>query len=155
MIHFYSFLKKVCSFPLEYCEFGSSLTRCKEWLKAERPDEFDKYYSDGKLLPFPPSVSFVLDKGYPSRGIYFLENNRPKTDILFLSLEALQAKIGTLSLDAQTKLEKEALKKEAKADAKADAALKKKLSSQVRICPTSSNLQVLTTPNTAGNNQAH
>jgi len=83
----------ICSFPLEYCEFGSSLTRCKEWLKAEQPDEFDKYYSD----------------------------------------EALQAKIGTLSLDAQTKLEKEAMKKEAKADAKADAALKKKLSSQVTI----------------------
>ena len=47
---------------------------------------------------------------------------------------ALQAKIGTLSLEAQTKLEKEAAKKEAKADAKADAALKKKLASQVRIC---------------------
>lgn len=78
-MHF--FLKKVCSFPLEYCEFGSSLTRCKEWLKAEQPDEFDKYYSDGKLLPFSPSVSFVLDKGYPSRGISFLENNHPKTDL--------------------------------------------------------------------------
>ena len=39
------------------------------------------------------------------------------------------------------------MKKEAKADAKADAALKKKLSSQVRICPTS-DLQVLSTPNT-------
>jgi len=83
----------ICSFPLEYCEFGSSLTRCKEWLKAEQPDQFDKYYSD----------------------------------------EALQAKIGTLSLEAQTKLEKEAAKKEAKADAKADAVLKKKLASQVTI----------------------
>jgi len=83
----------ICSFPLEYCEFGSSLSRCKEWLKAEQPDQFDKFYSD----------------------------------------EALQAKIGTLSLEAQTKLEKEAMKKEAKADAKADAALKKKLASQVTI----------------------
>ncbi|KAF8806204.1 density-regulated protein DRP1 [Phlegmacium glaucopus] len=83
----------ICSFPLEYCEFGSSLTRCKEWLKEEHPDQFDKYYSD----------------------------------------EALQAKIGTLSLEAQTKLEKEAAKKEAKAEAKADAALKKKLASQVTI----------------------
>ena len=80
------------------------------------------------------SVSFSIKD--PSRGIYFLNNYRLKFDLLFLSLEALQAKIGTLSLEAQTKLEKEALKKEAKADAKADAALKKKLSSQVRICPT-------------------
>lgn len=45
--------------------------------------------------------------------------------------EALQAKIGTLSLEAQSKLEKETAKKEAKAEAKADAALKKKMASQV------------------------
>ncbi|KAG5220600.1 Translation machinery-associated protein [Salix suchowensis] len=47
--------------------------------------------------------------------------------------EALQAKIGTLSLEAQTKLEKDTAKAEAKADAKADAALKKKMSSQITI----------------------
>lgn len=46
--------------------------------------------------------------------------------------EALTSKIGTLSLEAQAKLEKETAKKEAKAEAKADAALKKKLASQVR-----------------------
>ncbi|KAK7471026.1 Translation machinery-associated protein 22 [Stygiomarasmius scandens] len=83
----------VCSFPPEYCEFGSSLTKCKEWLQETHPDLFQKYYSD----------------------------------------EALQAKIGTLSLEAQSKLEKDVAKKEAKADAKADAALKKKLSSQITI----------------------
>ena len=46
------------------------------------------------------------------------------------------------------------MKKEAKADAKADAALKKKLSSQVRICaqlPTLCQLYTFL----AGNNQAH
>ena len=41
--------------------------------------------------------------------------------------EALQSKLGTLSLEAQAKLEKETAKKEAKAEAKADAALKKKM----------------------------
>lgn len=46
-------------------------------------------------------------------------------------LEALQAKLGTLSLEAQSKLEKDTAKKEAKAEAKADAALKKKMASQV------------------------
>ncbi|RDB19945.1 Translation machinery-associated protein 22 [Hypsizygus marmoreus] len=83
----------VCSFPPEYCEFGSSLTRCKEWLKENYPDLYDKYYSEN----------------------------------------ALTAKVGTLSLEAQTKLEKDTAKKEAKAEAKADAALKKKLASQITI----------------------
>jgi hypothetical protein len=46
--------------------------------------------------------------------------------------EALQAKMGMLTVDAQTKLEKESAKKEAKAEAKAEAALKKKMASQVR-----------------------
>ncbi|KAJ7779076.1 translation initiation factor SUI1 [Mycena metata] len=83
----------VCTYPPEYCEFGASLTRCKDWLKEEHPDLFDKYYSD----------------------------------------EALQTKVGTLSLEAQTKLEKDMAKKEVKAEAKADAALKKKMASQIII----------------------
>ncbi|KAG2745321.1 density-regulated protein DRP1 [Suillus brevipes Sb2] len=84
---------QICTFPPEYCEFGSSLTRCKEWLQGAHPQLFDKYYSD----------------------------------------EALQSKIGTLSLEAQAKLEKDTAKKEAKAEAKADAALKKKMASQISI----------------------
>ncbi|KAF9057782.1 translation initiation factor SUI1 [Panaeolus papilionaceus] len=83
----------VCTFPLEYCEFGSSFTKCKEWLKEEDEDLYNRFYSE----------------------------------------EALQAKIGTLSLEAQSKLEKDTAKKEAKAEAKADAALKKKMSSQITI----------------------
>ncbi|KAJ3553902.1 hypothetical protein NM688_g3374 [Phlebia brevispora] len=83
----------VCSFPLEYCEFGSSITRCKEWLQKENPALYDRYYSE----------------------------------------EAMQAKLGTLSLEAQSKLEKDTAKKEAKAEAKADAALKKKMASQITI----------------------
>ncbi|KAJ7054200.1 translation initiation factor SUI1 [Mycena amicta] len=83
----------VCTYPPEYCEFGSSLTRCKEWLQDNHSDLFDKYYSE----------------------------------------EALQSKVGTLSLDKQTKLEKDMAKKEVKAEAKAEAALKKKMASQVII----------------------
>jgi hypothetical protein len=49
-----------------------------------------------------------------------------------LCVEALQTKVGTLSLEAQVKLEKDMAKKEVKAEAKADAALKKKMASQVR-----------------------
>jgi len=43
------------------------------------------------------------------------------------SEEALRVKLGTISLAAQSKLEEDTAKKEAKADAKADAARKKKL----------------------------
>ncbi|KAF8839307.1 density-regulated protein DRP1 [Paxillus ammoniavirescens] len=84
---------QICTFPPEYCEFGSSLTRCKEWLHETHPQLHEKYYSD----------------------------------------EALQSKLGTLSLEAQAKLEKDTAKKEAKAEAKADAALKKKMASQISI----------------------
>jgi len=83
----------VCTFPVEYCEFGSSLTKCKEWLHGAHPDLYDKFYSE----------------------------------------DALQSKLGTMSLEAQSKLEKDIAEKEAKAEAKADAVLKKKLSSQVTI----------------------
>jgi len=87
------FYCQVCTFPLEYCEFGSHFTRCKEWLLKEHPDQYEKYYSE----------------------------------------EALQAKIGTLSLEAQEKLEKDTAKKEAKAEAKAQSDLKKKMASQVTV----------------------
>ncbi|KAH9179529.1 density-regulated protein DRP1 [Lactarius sanguifluus] len=83
----------VCTYPPEYCEFGNSLSKCKEWLQAQRPDLYEKYYSD----------------------------------------VALKAKLGTISQEAQSRLEEETIKKEAKADAKADAARKKKLASQVII----------------------
>ena len=94
---------------MEYCEFGSHLTRCKEWLHETHPDLFEKYYSEGTCFlaePSPPSLTSLT--------------------------EALQAKLGTLSLEAQEKLEKDTAKKEAKAEAKAEAAQKKKM---VRISP--------------------
>lgn len=82
-------------------------------MKEDDPDLYDKYYSEGAFACFPHAII---------ERIHFK----------FHDPEALQAKIGTLSLEAQTKLEKETKKKEAKAEAKADAALKKKLASQVR-----------------------
>ncbi|KAF9516791.1 hypothetical protein BS47DRAFT_1371587 [Hydnum rufescens UP504] len=76
----------VCTFPPEYCEFGSHMTRCKAWLGENHSDLYVRYYSQ----------------------------------------DALTSKVGTLSLEAQTKLEKDTAKKEAKADAKADAEAKKR-----------------------------
>lgn len=39
----------VCSFPPEYCEFGVSFKRCKEWLAANETELFDNLYSDEAL----------------------------------------------------------------------------------------------------------
>lgn len=79
-------------------------------MKENNQELFDKYYSDG--------VSF---------------EGRSFNCKTHFNIEALQAKIGTLSLELQSKLEKDTAKKEAKAEAKAEAALKKKMASQVRI----------------------
>lgn len=54
------------------------------------------------------------------------------------STEALQAKLGTLSVDGQSKLEKDTKKKEAKAEAKEEAAQKKKMVRSPRPPPTAS-----------------
>jgi len=83
----------VCAFPPEYCEFGSHLTRCKEWLAEAHPELFQKYYSE----------------------------------------DALAEKVGTLSLEAQSKLEQDTAKKEVKAAKKANEELKKKQASKVTI----------------------
>lgn len=76
---------------------------------------YEKYYSEGVFSLFS-----------------FLRFITPDFPPFPSPIEALQAKIGTLSLEAQTKLEKETAKKEVKAEAKADAALKKKMASKVR-----------------------
>lgn len=39
----------VCTFPPEYCEFGLSFKRCKEWLAAAHADVFERLYSDEAL----------------------------------------------------------------------------------------------------------
>lgn len=40
---------EVCTFPPEYCEFGSHITKCKAWLAEEHPDLYEKYYSEDAL----------------------------------------------------------------------------------------------------------
>ena len=50
-------LPAVCTYPVEYCEFGSSLTRCKEWLQKTDQALYDHFYSEGTpfsrlVLPF-------------------------------------------------------------------------------------------------------
>jgi hypothetical protein len=56
----YEYENIVCSYPPEYCEFGSHLTRCKEWLESTHPDLFVKYWSDGESW-----FSFISAPSYP------------------------------------------------------------------------------------------
>lgn len=53
---------QVCSLPIEYCEFGSSLSKCKAWLEEQDPEAFARLYSDGEystLTVFSEVSSFI------------------------------------------------------------------------------------------------
>ncbi|GJJ16110.1 Translation machinery-associated protein 22 [Clathrus columnatus] len=52
----------VCSFPPEYCEFGSHLTKCKAWLQESHPDLFEKYYSETALIAKAGALSLEAAK---------------------------------------------------------------------------------------------
>lgn len=93
----------VCGFPPEYCEFSSSSTKCKAWLEKAHPALWSKYYSQGMI---PISVSVLAHHSILS--------------------DALDSKMGALTVEAQAKLEADTAKKEAKAEAKAELAQKKK-----------------------------
>lgn len=47
----------VCSFPPEYCEFGVSFKRCKEWLSENEETLFEKLYSDEALANATSTLS--------------------------------------------------------------------------------------------------
>ncbi|CAG8609421.1 density-regulated protein DRP1 [Rhizophagus irregularis] len=39
----------VCSLPPEYCEYGPTLSKCKEWLQEKHSELFDKLYSQTNI----------------------------------------------------------------------------------------------------------
>lgn len=47
----------VCTFPPEYCEFGLSFKRCKQWLQENNESLFDQIYSDEALANATSSLS--------------------------------------------------------------------------------------------------
>lgn len=47
----------VCSFPPEYCEFGASLKRCKQWLEDNNSELFEKLYSADSLVNATSTLS--------------------------------------------------------------------------------------------------
>jgi hypothetical protein len=70
---------------------------------------------------YTTSITLMVRKQYPR-----IARLHPHAWVLS-SQVALKAKLGTISQEAQSKLEEDTAKKEAKAEAKADAARKKKL----------------------------
>lgn len=47
----------VCTFPPEYCEFGTSFKRCKEWLENDHNELFQKLYSVDALANATSTLS--------------------------------------------------------------------------------------------------
>ncbi|CAH2355216.1 translation machinery-associated protein 22 [[Candida] railenensis] len=47
----------VCTFPPEYCEFGLSFKRCKQWLQENNEALFDSIYSDEALANATSTLS--------------------------------------------------------------------------------------------------
>lgn len=95
------FYCEVCTLPTEYCEFGPSFSKCKTWLESEDKGEFDRLWGEGRSLESNPRL--ILTKA-----------------------GSLAGRMGTLSMDKQEKLEKDAEKAEKKAEKKAEAEQKRK-----------------------------
>mmetsp|Transcript_2958 Transcript_2958/g.3292 ORF Transcript_2958/g.3292 Transcript_2958/m.3292 type:complete len:190 (-) Transcript_2958:1807-2376(-) len=52
----------VCTFPPEYCEFGLSFKRCKEWLQENQPKLFEKLYSADALANATSTLSLEKEQ---------------------------------------------------------------------------------------------
>ncbi|BFZ62284.1 Translation machinery-associated protein 22 [Saitoella coloradoensis] len=48
---------QVCSYPPEYCEFGSRFKACKKWLQDSEPELFTHLYSDDALSAAASNLS--------------------------------------------------------------------------------------------------
>lgn len=53
---------EVCSYPPEYCEFGLSFKKCKEWLKESHPELFEKLYSEDALANATSTLSLEKEQ---------------------------------------------------------------------------------------------
>ncbi|CCE73144.1 Piso0_000165 [Millerozyma farinosa CBS 7064] len=52
----------ICSFPPEYCEFGGTFKRCKDWLQANHLQLFEKLYSDDALAKATSTLSIEKEQ---------------------------------------------------------------------------------------------
>ena len=52
----------ICSYPPEFCEFGLSIKRCREWLQSNHPEMADKYYSADALANITSTLSLEKEQ---------------------------------------------------------------------------------------------
>ncbi|KAL2052994.1 hypothetical protein ABVK25_006631 [Lepraria finkii] len=52
----------VCSLPPEYCEFGGTAKKCKEWLEEEHPDMHECLYSEEAITASLSTLSVDAQK---------------------------------------------------------------------------------------------
>lgn len=52
----------VCSLPPEYCEFGGTAKKCKEWLEQSHPDMHEKLYSEEAITASLSTLSVDAQK---------------------------------------------------------------------------------------------
>ncbi|CAF9908480.1 MAG: Translation machinery-associated protein 22 [Heterodermia speciosa] len=95
----------VCTLPPEYCEFGGTAKKCKEWLENEYPDMHERLYSE-------VIISHIL---------------------ILHRTAAVAATLSTLSIDAQKRAQKDSAKKEAKAAQQEKRAAEDKAAAKVLI----------------------
>ncbi|KAF3179383.1 Translation machinery-associated protein 22, variant 2 [Orbilia oligospora] len=105
-----------------------------DWLEGNHPSLHQKLYSSGTIypllfpsLPFPSLVSYSIQKKYQSKYIDILTKSNKK------STEALESKMGTMTLEAQQKAEKDLAKKQQKEELRQEREAAKKKSSVITI----------------------
>ncbi|MCJ1297580.1 Translation machinery-associated protein 22 [Hypocenomyce scalaris] len=52
----------VCTLPPEYCEFGGTVKKCKEWLEKNHPDMHEKLYSQEAIEASMATLSVDAQK---------------------------------------------------------------------------------------------
>ncbi|KAI8052313.1 translation initiation factor SUI1 [Syncephalis plumigaleata] len=74
---------EVCTLPPEYCEFGSTLTKCQQWLKDHHEDLFERIYGDAQV---DTSASTSAEKK-PAWGGMGLKKERPANRVIIKRIE--------------------------------------------------------------------
>ncbi|KAL9069833.1 MAG: hypothetical protein Q9161_005292 [Pseudevernia consocians] len=52
----------VCTLPPEYCEFGGTAKKCKEWLEQNHPEMHEKLYSEEAIIASLSTLSVDAQK---------------------------------------------------------------------------------------------
>jgi len=45
-----AFYCAICTLPTEYCEFGTSISKCRAWLEDEDKGEYDRLWGQGGFV---------------------------------------------------------------------------------------------------------